>query len=196
MLAAHSAISWERVHLFWGDERWLPPDHPESNFAMVKNSLLDKISLPASNIHPIDYEAASPEKAASLYDTEVKSFLHPDRTGGNQACFDLTILGMGEDGHTASLFPGQALLKEKVRFAGAVSEPAGKPKVPRISMTFPALASSRKILFLIGGHKKEKILHDILSGRNCDLYPAAGVRALEEVRWLVVTSPNHGTGRE
>lgn len=189
MLAADYAISWERVHLFFGDERWLPAEHPESNFLMVKKTLLDKISLPEQNLHAIDYNAESPEKAASRYNEKIKDFLYSEQPAGGWAYFDLTILGMGEDGHTASLFPGRALLEEKKLYAAAVSEPAGKPMVPRISMTYPALARSRKILFLIGGVKKETILNDILQGRNCDLYPAAAVRAVEEVRWLVVTGP-------
>lgn len=189
-LAADPEIPWERVHLFWGDERWLPPDDPDSNFSMVKNALLDKIPLPQQNLHAIDHGAVSPQEAALLYDDELRAFLDAgQRPDGKAQFFDLTLLGMGEDGHTASLFPGHSLLHEKSRYAAAVPNPAGKPFVPRVTMTFVALACSRRILFLIKGAKKEKILRQLERGGNCQEYPAAQVRAVEEVRWLVAADP-------
>ncbi len=190
MLATDRSIPWERVHLFWGDERWLPPEDPASNFFMVKQALLDRINLPGGNLHCPDFAAGSPQKAAALYDEEIRTFFGEGSNDGQWQYFDLTILGMGEDGHTASLFPGDPLLAEKVRYAAAVPEPAGKPPVPRISLTFPALARSRRILFLISGGGKAKILQDILAGENSGRYPAALVRAIEEVRWLVAFDPS------
>jgi len=190
MLAARQ-IDWARVHLFWGDDRWLPHDHADSNFAMAKKALLDHIALPPSNLHPIPYGGKDIAADAVDYDRLLGHFLAGEKgtdsegLSGSHGFFDVTLLGMGEDGHVASLFPDHPLLLEKNRLAADLRDPIGQPPVPRITMTFAALGRSRCVMLLIGGAKKKNVLDRILSGDEGAGYPASMVTAEEEVRWYV-----------
>lgn len=153
-------IDWSRVHLFWGDERNVPPDHPDSNYGMVKRVLLDKVKVPVSNIHRI-YGELPAEEAAQLYVQELQSFFK------NQLPrFDLTLLGLGEDGHTASLFPQTTALQEKEKLVVAVFVP--KFSSWRISLTFPVINASHNIFFLVTGQKKAKVVAQIFKLKHPD----------------------------
>jgi 6-phosphogluconolactonase len=176
------ALPWPRIHWFWGDERFVPADDERSNQRMVRRALLDKIAAPAGTIHPIRTEANGPEESATLYDEELKRFYGADRFDSERALFDVTLLGLGEDGHTASLFPGSAARDIRQRWAVPVPHAAIEPYVARITLTLPALASSRVVLFLVTGANKREILTRVLAG---DDLPAARVHADGHLQWLV-----------
>lgn len=145
-------IDWTRIHLLFGDERAVPPDHPLSNYGMVKAELLSRVPIPEGNVHRIRGEL-KPVEAALLYEDEVTGLL-----GGAEGRFDMALLGVGEDGHTASLFPGEAALLAPPRTI--VSVPG--PKAGRVSMTAPVLNGARKIVFLVAGERKARIVRRIL----------------------------------
>ncbi len=161
-----SQVDWVRVHLFWGDERCVPPDHDDSNFRMTDEALLRKIHVPAANIHRIRAEL-SPADAATLYEEDVRSFF-----GGARPVFDVMLLGLGEDGHTASLFPGTPIVDEMTRLVGNVFVPEFNTQ--RISMTLPVINAARMIIFLAAGSNKAGIARDVIS-ENGD-YPAQRVK--------------------
>ena len=161
LLAARgkTAAPWERIHLWWGDERCVPPDHADSNFGMTKRALIDPLALAASNVHRIRGEDA-PERAAGDYEQELVGAL------GAPPVFDLVLLGMGPDGHTASLFPNSAALAETKRYvvANAVDSPLTKGKATRITLTAPAFARARHTRFLAAGADKAATLAAVLDG--------------------------------
>jgi 6-phosphogluconolactonase len=145
-------IDWAHIHLLFGDERIVPPDHPLSNYGMVKAELLSRVPIPAGNVHRVKGEL-TPDEAALLYENEVTSLI-----GGTAGRFDLALLGAGEDGHTASLFPGEAALVTPSH--PIVSVPG--PKAWRVSMTAPLLNGAREIVFLAAGERKASIVRRIL----------------------------------
>ena len=147
---------WQRTHLFWGDERFVPHDDALSNYRMVHEALLSKIPIPAPHIHPIPTAGLSPDAAAAAYEHELKSFYGADQLDPARPLFDVTFLGLGEDGHTASLFPGTAVLTERNRWAAAV---IGAKAEPRITLTYPTLESSRHAAFLIQGQDKHEMFN-------------------------------------
>ncbi len=153
-------VRWEKVHLFWGDERCVPPDHQDSNYRMVKESLLDHIDLPPENIHRISGEKP-PDVAAQEYEQEVRKYV-------SGACgiprFDITLSGIGDDGHTASLFPGTPVLKEQKKLVASVYVPGLKSW--RITLTFPVINNSKVILFLVKGSSKARIMSQVLNGNS------------------------------
>jgi 6-phosphogluconolactonase len=177
-----SALPWPRTHWFWGDERFVPADDERSNQRMVGRALFDRIDAPADTIHPIRTEANGPEESAILYEEELKRFYGADRFDPARALFDVMLLGLGEDGHTASLFPGSAALEIRQRWAVPVPHAAVEPYVTRITLTLPTLASSRVVLFLVTGASKREILTRIFAG---DDLPAARVHADGPVQWLL-----------
>jgi 6-phosphogluconolactonase len=161
-------MPWPRVHWFWGDERFVPKDHRDSNYRMVREALLSRAPVPPANIHAVPTEGLTPEAAAAEYDAELRRFYREARR--EDALFDVTLLGIGADGHTASLFPGGAALEEKSALVVAVS---GARAEPRITLTLPALARSRAVAFLAAGAEKRPALTRIFAGAR-DL-PAARV---------------------
>src|ERR1700730_12331151 len=142
---------WSRTHWFWGDERFVPHDDALSNYRMVRESLLSRAPIPAVNVHPIPTEGVSPEAAASAYERTLKSFYGAERLDPARPLFDVTLLGLGPDGHTASLFPGTAVLAERDRWVAAVADAKSET---RITLTYPALESSRNAGFLGAGEEK------------------------------------------
>lgn len=150
-------INWRDVHIFFGDERPVPPDHPASNYGMALATLISKVSIPPINVHRIIGEA-EPQTSARLYETELKAFF----TGATWPRFDLVFLGMGEDGHTASLFPGTAALKEHT--AWVVANWVERLGEFRITFTAPAINAAANILFLVTGEKKAALLAEVLRG--------------------------------
>jgi 6-phosphogluconolactonase len=183
-----SRLSWQDIHFFWGDERCVAPDHPESNHAMARELLLAKVIAPLANVHRMPAEVTPPEKAAEEYEKALRAFFapHPGLTDGRFPCFDFLLLGMGRDGHTASLFPGSPLLQEEALWVAAVAEPAGQPPVPRITLTLPVLNSAREILFLTTGQEKKIILDQIAADPQTasQQFPAARVRPAGDLRWF------------
>ena len=141
-------IPWDRIHWFWGDERFVPTDDPRSNTAMVRAAMLDHAPVPPGNIHPVPTINLSPEAAASAYDAMLRAFKAeaPDRP-----LFDLVLLGLGTNGHTASLFPGEPAVTERTAWAAPVAPP-GEPI--RITLTWPPLEDTRHAAFLVAGADK------------------------------------------
>jgi 6-phosphogluconolactonase len=166
-----AAFPWSRTHWFWGDERFVPHDDPRSNRRMAEEALLSLVPVPAANIHPIRTEGLSPEAAATDYEQVLKSFYGGDRLDPARALFDVTLLGLGPDGHTASLFPDTAVLAERERWVAAVTGPGAEP---RITLTYPSLESSRRVAFLVAGKDKRAILDRFRRGDAA--LPAARLR--------------------
>ena len=168
-------IPWPSVHLFWGDERCVPPDHADSNYRMAWETLLKFTPLPQENIHRISGEI-DPQQAAQEYAQEIRKVL-----GEDEPRFDWILLGLGTDGHTASLFPGQPLLKEPQGICAVVERPDYK----RVTLTLDMINSAKRVSFIVAGAAKADRVHDILekTGESENL-PAAGVCA-ENVEWLL-----------
>jgi 6-phosphogluconolactonase len=179
-------INWEAIHFFWGDERYVPKDHPDSNFAMAYNTLITKVPLPFQNVHSIPTEIETPEKAAESYEETLREFFE-DSDEEVSCTFDAILLGVGEDGHTASLFPGSPALKEKIRWAVAVDAPASFLPKARITLTLPVINRSRDVFLLVYGDKKSSVVSSILEDpeRSRKLYPAAMIEARERLIWYV-----------
>jgi 6-phosphogluconolactonase len=153
--AYRDRVDWNRLHLFWGDERMVPPEHQDSNFRMVQETLLDHVKIPAGNVHRIRGEI-TPEQAAREYAELLHSHFKADLPR-----FDLILLGIGEDGHTASLFPGTDAVEECVKHVTAVFVP--RLDTWRVTLTFPVLNAAREILFLAAGRSKADIVQRIIS---------------------------------
>jgi len=174
-----SQIDWGNVHLFWGDERCVPPSHPDSNFLMVRESL--HVPVPEQNIHRIPGELP-PEEAAMRYEQELRAFF------GDTPRFDLILLGLGEDGHTASLFPASAALYEQTRWAVAVShEVPPPPLIPRVTLTLPAINHAREVIFLVAGREKAGRVAQVLGEAPASgELPASAVQPLNgNLTWLL-----------
>src|SRR5665213_1954582 len=152
---------WSRTHWFWGDERFVPQDDTLSNYRMVREALLSCAPIPAINIHPIPTEGTTPDKAAAAYERELKSFNGAEHLDPARPLFDVTLLGLGPDGHTASLFPNTAVLAERDRWVAAV---VGAKSETRITLTYPALESSRNAAFLVAGQEKRAVLARLRRG--------------------------------
>lgn len=181
-------IPWPQVHLFWGDERCVPPDHPDSNFALAYETLISKVLLPSENIHRVPVELDPPEKAALAYEQVLRGFFHPSSAEGRPfPSFDLILLGVGEDGHTASLFPDDPVLEEKRRWVVAVRAPAAFPPPWRITLTLPVLNHAKSVVFLVSGSGKGEVVRRIMSDPEaaCQRYPAAMVHPRERLFWLI-----------
>jgi 6-phosphogluconolactonase len=150
-------IPWPKVHLFWGDERCVPPDHPDSNYRMVRESLLSKISIPSENVHRMAGEK-DPKMAAADYEEQLITFFRLSE--GAPPRFDLILLGLGEDGHTASLFPESDALNETQRLVATTYLP--KLNAHRLTLTLPVLNESAEIYFLVAGKNKAAIVKELL----------------------------------
>jgi len=174
-------MDWSRIHLFFGDERNVPPDDEGSNYRMVKEALLDKIDIPDDNVHRIKGEDY-PDEAAEAYAKEIADFF-----AGEEGYFDLNLLGMGDDGHTASLFPGTEAVHEKEKLVIAHHVEA-KGNFFRVSQTFPVILGSANIMFLVSGEGKAEALKAVLEGEFApDTYPSQVIARSEHphVVWAV-----------
>jgi 6-phosphogluconolactonase len=181
-----SAINWAKTYIFFTDERFVPGDDPRSNFGMVRRSLLDGLPIPPAQVFPMPVDSASPVEGAAVYaDDLARYFSTADRRIPPR--FDLILLGMGDDGHVASLFPGAPALK--VGDVSVTWSPPGTlpPPVDRITLTFPVLNAARQVVFLVAGENKAAALHDVLEGHSRpEERPAAGIRPTEgSLTWLV-----------
>jgi 6-phosphogluconolactonase len=176
-----SRIPWNRVHWFIGDERFVGADDALNNMGTARRLFLDR-QAPASNIHPIATDTADPEAAARRYESELKSFYGADDLDPARPLFDLVLMGVGPDGHTASLFPGYPAIEETGRWVTGVPKAHVAPFVPRVSLTLAALDSCREMLFEVAGADKRAILTRVLDGENL---PANRAHSIGETIWLV-----------
>jgi 6-phosphogluconolactonase len=169
---------WDRMHVFWGDERCVPPDDPRSNARLAREAWLDRVPIPAAQIHPVNCGPA-PAAAARQYEAELREFF-----GGRPPCLDLALLGLGEDGHTASLFPGAPVLEERERWAREVYVAA--QDLYRVTLTAPLLNQARLAVFLAAGQSKAKVLREVLYGpRDPGRLPAQLIQPVSgELIWL------------
>jgi 6-phosphogluconolactonase len=174
-------IPWHRVHWFIGDERFVPANDALNNMAAAGRALLDGRAAP-DHIHPIATELATPDGAARRYEAELKAFYGAEQFDPARPLFDVVLMGVGPDGHTASLFPGAPALDETARWVVGVDHANVAPLVPRVTLTLPTLGSCRDMLFLVGGRDKRDVLARILGG---DDLPAARAHAQGETLWLV-----------
>jgi len=207
-------IDWQAVHFFWGDERHVPPDHPDSNFRMAREAMLDHVQVPAAHVHRIAAEEPDAARAAQRYERELIDAFGlgdggddgtgavgaPDQTARDWPRFDLVLLGLGEEGHTASLFPGSPLLADSAHLPTA-SEASERPpgrhlaaavwveklKTWRITLTPPVLNQAAMVIFLVSGAAKAPALAAVLEGEpRPELYPAQVVAPIEgRLLWLV-----------
>jgi 6-phosphogluconolactonase len=176
-------LPWHRVHWFIGDERFVPADDPLHNMGMARATFLDRCA-PPENIHPIPTATADPTyaAAAALYQLKLQSFYGADTLDSARPLFDLVLMGVGPDGHTASLFPGDPALDETAHWVVGVPKANVAPFVPRVTLTLPALASCREMLFEVSGTDKRAILTRVFAGENL---PANRARSTGETVWLV-----------
>jgi 6-phosphogluconolactonase len=175
-------VPWQRLHWFWGDERFVPWDSPDSNYGMARDALLAHVPVSPENIHGIETNG-SPADAAHAYEQVLKSYAGSDRLDPARPVFDIMLLGLGPDGHTASLFPGKPALAVRDRWTVEVPEPGLNPMVPRLTLTYPALESSRSAAFLVAGADKTAALAGALAGQH-DL-PSARFAPVGEQLWFV-----------
>ena len=174
-------IPWERTHWFIGDERFVAANDPRNNMAMARTIFLDA-SAPASHIHAIPTDVATSDESAARYERELKSFYGAERLDDIRPLFDLVLMGIGPDGHTASVFPGYPAMDETERWVVGVAQAHVEPFVPRVTLTLPVLASCREMLFEVSGAPKRAILTRVLGGENL---PASRARSLGETVFLV-----------
>jgi 6-phosphogluconolactonase len=174
-----SRFPWSRVHWFWNDERFVPHDHRDSNFGMAHDAFLSRVPVPADNIHAIPTEGLSPEQAAGAYEGTLKRFYGAETLTQERPLFDMTLLGIGDDGHTASLFPGNPALRETQRWVVAV---IGAMPQPRITLTYPTLDSSRDVAFVVTGRGKRDVVARALAGDRT--IPAGLVRPFGRLHWF------------
>jgi 6-phosphogluconolactonase len=170
---------WQRVSWYWGDERFVPYDDPESNYRMTCEAMLAKVDVPQENIHPVPTDG-TPDEAALRYELTLQAAYGATVLKPAKPLFDITLLGLGSDGHTASLLPGEPVLEVRTRWVAAVSH--GRPEV-RITMTYPAIESSRHVGFLAVGKEKAAIFRAIRAGGS--QVPSARVRPVGELIWFV-----------
>jgi 6-phosphogluconolactonase len=176
-------LEWSSVQFYWGDERCVPPDHDQSNFRMAQQALLDHIEIPEGNLHRMACEL-DPVAGAETYEQLLRT-LFVDQAF---PCFDLILLGLGEDGHTASLFPGADILEECYRWVAPVFIP--HPESWRISLTLPAINAARHVAFLVSGEAKAATLRKILETPT-PKYPANRIAPQGELTWFI----DHAAGK-
>jgi 6-phosphogluconolactonase len=174
-------IPWDRVHWFIGDERFVPANNPLNNMSMARKAFLGQCA-PSANVHPIPVDGADPGEAARRYEAELKAFYGSDKLARQWPLFDVVLLGVGPDGHTASLFPGYPAVEETSRWVIEVPKAHVEPFVPRVSLTLPTLASCREMLFEASGAGKRAILTRVFDGEDL---PANRAHSEGETIWLL-----------
>lgn len=190
-----TGVPWAHVHIFWSDERYVPADHPRSNYGMAHETLLDHVPCPPANVHPMPTTSADPDAAARAYEATLAAYF-----GGGRPNFDLALLGMGADGHTASLFPHAPALHERDRRVLAVVAPAESPV--RLTLSLPVLlASARSWLLVEGAQKAEAVRAVLTPGADAEALPAAALlQACGEVAWWLdqaaASKLDSGSGRD
>lgn len=179
---ANTDLPWDKLYIFWGDERYVPHDHPDSNFKMARESWLDYVSIPAEQVFAVDTDTDSPATSAHQYQETLQQVFRGDAQGGSLPSFDIILLGMGDDGHTASLFPHTPVLQETERWV-AVGEKAGQP---RITFTVPLINQARTVIFLLAGANKQAALGQVFSTTaDPHQYPSMLVQPQGELYWMM-----------
>lgn len=184
-------VDWARVDVFFTDERFVPADDPRNNFALARDAWLARVRMPAERIHPIPTMAGPVEECARRHDAELRAFFGDASEPAASPTFDLAIMGIGTDGHTASLFPGDtATLQERSRWALPVIAPPTAPVRDRITLTLPLLNRSRRMLFAAAGPKKRDVVARALGGQRGHAapgnpLPASLARGVEATEWFV-----------
>jgi 6-phosphogluconolactonase len=185
-----SAIAWDRVHLFWGDERYVPHDNPASNVHMVRASLLDDAPIPSANVHPMPTNRNNPDADATAY-ADALHAMFPDA-----ATFDLVLLGVGDDGHTASLFPDDpqaTATDDATPWVRAVKAPPRHDVRTRLSLTLPALNRAHDVFFLVAGANKHDAVESVLVDEDASL-PPTHVRPRGQRHWFIDEAARFGRG--
>lgn len=179
-------LPWDKIHVFWGDERYVSPDHPDSNQRMARLAWLDRVEIPADNIHPMPTDEADPAIAARKYEAHLQAFFQS--SAGAFPAFDVILLGIGDDGHTASLFPHTDALQVR----DALITVGNKDGAPRITFTAPLINASHCVVFIIAGANKQGALAEIFAPSADDMaYPARLVQPQEEMWWLLDAAAGH-----
>jgi 6-phosphogluconolactonase len=177
---ATQSLPWEKIHIFWGDERYVPATHPDSNQLMARQAWLDKIPIPASNIHPMNTIAGDPVADAQLHEAELQQFFQTQP--GEIPVFDLILLGMGDDGHTASLFPHTEALTVRDRLVTV----GNKDGQPRLTFTVPLINHARCVMFVVAGASKRPALKEIFATQADEMnYPSRLIQPQGELLWLL-----------
>ncbi len=184
---AAQKLPLEKIHIFWGDERYVAPDHADSNQLMARQAWLDQVSFPAENIHPIPTTGGDPAADAQQHEAELRQFFQV--TPGEFPRFDLILLGMGDDAHTASLFPNTAVLTEGLRLV-AVGEKSGEP---RITLTVPVINHARCVMFVVAGENKRPALAQVFAETASEMmYPSRLIQPQGELYWLLDQAAGEG----
>lgn len=178
-------LPWDKIHVFWSDERYVSPTHPDSNEGMARRAWLDRVPFPAQNLHPMPTQAPDPAESAKIYETQLRAFF------GDQdiPAFDLILLGLGDDGHTASLFPHTEVLNVCDRLIGV----GYRGQDPRLTFTIPLLNQAQCVLFLVAGQSKRPALNAIFSSQADPFtYPARFIQPKGKLYWLLDKSAGDG----
>lgn len=179
-LLSAQPLPWEKIQVFWGDERYVPADHPDSNQRMARQAWLNRVNIPAANIHPMPTNANEPTVAAQNYETELRQWFQVSQTA--LPVFDLILLGMGDDGHTASLFPHTEALKIRDRLITV----GNKDGQPRLTFTAPLINQSRCVVFLVAGTSKRPALAQVFAPSGDEMsYPSRLIQPQGELWWLL-----------
>jgi 6-phosphogluconolactonase len=183
LLATKASLPWDQIYFFFGDERHVPPDNQESNYRMARESILAKVPVPAENVFRVPAENRDANQAAESYEQNLREFFNT--APGSFPRFDLVLLGMGPDGHTASLFPGTAALQEKARWV--VSNWVEKFKTDRLTLTLPVLNNAAVVMLLVSGQDKAGMLKEVLEGKQPgELFPSKLIKPSNgELIWMV-----------
>ena len=173
-------LPWEKIHVFWGDERYVAPTHPDSNQLMARQAWLDRVDIPASNIHAMPTESGEPSADAQQHETELREFFQISQ--GEFPVFDLVLLGMGDDGHTASLFPHTNALTVSDRLITV----GNKDGQPRLTFTASLINQARCVLFMVAGENKRPALKEVFAAEADEqVYPARLIQPQGELWWLL-----------
>ncbi|MBD2451048.1 6-phosphogluconolactonase [Nostoc sp. FACHB-152] len=173
-------LPWDKIHVFWGDERYVPPDHPDSNELMARRAWLDRVNIPAANIHAVPTLDGDPAVSAAKHEQHLREFFHA--APGAFPALDVILLGMGDDAHTASLFPHTEALKVSDRLITV----GNKDGNPRITFTYPFINAARSVIFVVAGANKRPALAKVFAPEADDFsYPSRLIRPQGELWWLL-----------
>jgi 6-phosphogluconolactonase len=173
-------LPWGNIHVFWGDERYVPPDHPDSNQGMTRRAWLDRVNIPPANIHPMPTDKADPAVASAKHEQELQAFFQIPP--GEFPRFDLILLGMGDDGHTASLFP----YTEALRVSDRLVTVGHKDGQPRLTFTVPLINQARCVIFMVAGANKQAALAQVFAPTGDEqAYPSRLIQPIGELWWLL-----------
>lgn len=177
---AAQKLPWDAIHIFWGDERYVPPDHPDSNQKMARQVWLDQVAIPPENIHPMPTGEADPGMAAAKHEAELQALFQTQP--GEFPALDIILLGMGDDGHTASLFPHTPALQVRDRLITV----GNKDGQPRLTFTAPFINHARSVIFVVAGAGKRPALAQVFAPvADADIYPTRLIQPQGELWWLL-----------